>query len=178
VQQFVDSWAQHFVVCGFSTIFFLSYYFLEFDKFNFSFHDTYNNRLKERYTDDLSTFLNLNPNLWLEARSSDWPDINRVYGLSNSTTENLWMAGSASTIECSQFITSTQTLEFEMMLDQWVQARTTHLNEKCGRLTVNYEELRQLAMKMRSQLGGTCAPPNWSHNPNDDQPLLLALPLF
>ena len=178
MQQFVDSWAQHFVVCGFSTIFFLSYYFLEFDKFNFSFHDTYNNRLKERYTDDLSTFLNLNPNLWLEARSSDWPDINRVYGLSNSTTENLWMAGSASTIECSQFITSTQTLEFEMMLDQWVQARTTHLNEKCGRLTVNYEELRQLAMKMRSQLGGTCAPPNWSHNPNDDQPLLLALPLF
>ena len=136
------------------------------------------NRLKERYTDDLSTFLNLNSDLWLEARSSEGPDINRVYGLSNSTTENLWMVGSAATIECSQFITSTQTLKFEMMLDQRVQARTTHLNEKYGWLTVDYEELRQLAMKMRSQMGGTCAPPNWSHNPKDDQPLLLALSLF
>jgi len=35
VQQFIDSQAQQFVVCWFSTIFFLSYYFLEFDEFVF-----------------------------------------------------------------------------------------------------------------------------------------------
>jgi hypothetical protein len=37
MQQFVDSRAQHFVVCWFLTIFFLSYYFFEFDEFIFSF---------------------------------------------------------------------------------------------------------------------------------------------
>jgi hypothetical protein len=34
--EFMDNRAQHFVVCWFSTIF-LSYYFLEFDEFIFSF---------------------------------------------------------------------------------------------------------------------------------------------
>jgi hypothetical protein len=37
VQQFKDSRAQHFVVCWFTIIFFLSYYLLEFDEFIFSF---------------------------------------------------------------------------------------------------------------------------------------------
>jgi hypothetical protein len=48
VQQFVNSRAQYFVVCWLS-IFFLSYYFLEFNEFIFYFHDTYNSRWKERY---------------------------------------------------------------------------------------------------------------------------------
>jgi len=38
VQQLVDSRAQYFVVCWFSTIFFLSYYFFEFS--DFVFQDT------------------------------------------------------------------------------------------------------------------------------------------
>jgi hypothetical protein len=58
VQQFVDSRAQHFVVCWFSTIFFLIYYFLEFD--------TYNSWLNERYRDNPSTEPNLDLDLWLE----------------------------------------------------------------------------------------------------------------
>jgi hypothetical protein len=37
MQQFVDSQAQRFMVCWFSTIFFLSYYLIEFDKFIFLF---------------------------------------------------------------------------------------------------------------------------------------------
>jgi len=37
VQLFKDSRAQHFVVCWFTIIFFLSYYLLEFDEFIFSF---------------------------------------------------------------------------------------------------------------------------------------------
>jgi len=87
VQQFMDSQAQQFMVCWFSTIFFLSYYFLEFDEF--VFYDTYNSRLNERYGDDPSTHLNLNLDLWLEIGSSSGPNRNRMYKLSNTTTENL-----------------------------------------------------------------------------------------
>jgi hypothetical protein len=55
VQRLVDNRAQHFVVRWFSTFFFLSYYLLEFDDFIFYFQGTYNNRLNDRYEDDLST---------------------------------------------------------------------------------------------------------------------------
>ena len=37
---------------------------------NFFFQDTYNNRLKKKYEDDLSTQQNIDPDLWLEAGSS------------------------------------------------------------------------------------------------------------
>ena len=45
--------------------FFLSYYFLEF--IVFFFQDTYSNWLKERYENDPSIYLDINPDLWLEA---------------------------------------------------------------------------------------------------------------
>jgi hypothetical protein len=66
-QQYVDSQAQYFVICWFSTTFFLSYYFLESDEFIFSFQDTHNNQLKERYGDDPSTRPDLDSDLWLKA---------------------------------------------------------------------------------------------------------------
>jgi hypothetical protein len=52
--------------------------------------------------DDLSIHLKLDPDLWLkEAKSSGGPDKNQVYGISNTTTED--MAGhSLSTIGFSQ----------------------------------------------------------------------------
>jgi hypothetical protein len=65
-----------------------------------------------------STHSDLDPDLWL-------------YGLFNNTAENLWMTHSASTIGCSQLISSTQIPKFTVMLDQQVQARMAHLNEKC-----------------------------------------------
>jgi hypothetical protein len=37
VQRLIDNRAQHFVVCWFSTIFFLSHYLLEYDDFIFLF---------------------------------------------------------------------------------------------------------------------------------------------
>jgi hypothetical protein len=46
------------------------------------------------------------------------------------------------------------------MLDKRVHDRTTYLNEKYKRLTMDYEELRQVVMEMRSQMSDTCAPPN------------------
>jgi hypothetical protein len=89
MQQLIDSRNQHFVVCWFSIIFFLSYYFLEFDEFIFSFHDTYNIWLKKRYMDDPSTHPDIDLDLWLVAGSSDGLKRNRMYGLSNTTVENL-----------------------------------------------------------------------------------------
>jgi hypothetical protein len=48
---------------GFQPFFLLSYNFLQFDEFIFSFQDAYKSRLKERYDDDPLTHLNLNPDL-------------------------------------------------------------------------------------------------------------------
>jgi hypothetical protein len=65
------------------------------------------------------------------------------------------------------------------MLDQRVQTQTTHLNERYERLIADYEELRQLIMKMRSQMDGTYASPNWPHAFVNDQPHHPpTLPLF
>ena len=61
---------------GFQSFFFLSYYLLEFDDFIFYFQGTYNNRLNDRYEDDLSTQPDSDPDLWLKAGSSGGPHIN------------------------------------------------------------------------------------------------------
>ncbi|KAI5562836.1 hypothetical protein BDE02_15G076300 [Populus trichocarpa] len=72
VQQFIDNHAQHFV-------------------------ETYNSWLRERYRDDPSTHSDFNPDLWMEVRSSGRPEKNWVYGLSNTTAENLRVVHSVST---------------------------------------------------------------------------------
>ena len=145
----MDSRAQHFVICWFSTIFFLSYYFLESDEFIFPIQDTHNNQLKERYGDDSSTSLNLDPDLWLKAKLSNEPDRNWLYRLSNIMIENLRTTHSASTIGCLQLIPNTLTSEFTTILDQRVHAQMTHLSDKYERLITDYEEPRQLIMEMR-----------------------------
>jgi len=94
----------------------------------FVFKDTYNTRLKERYRDDPFTHLDLNPNLWLEARSSSEPDRNRVYDFSNNMAEGLQITRDVSTIGFSQSVSITQTPEFEAISDQRVQARMTRLD--------------------------------------------------
>jgi hypothetical protein len=45
--------------------------------------------LQERYGDDSSTHAKLDPDLWLEVRSSSGLDKNQVYGISNTTTEDI-----------------------------------------------------------------------------------------
>jgi hypothetical protein len=152
------------VVCWFSTIFFLSYYFLNLLIF-FFFQDTYNTWLKKRYKNDPSTHSNLNSNLWLKAGSSSRPDWNWVYGLSNTTFKDLRMACSVSTIGFSQSVSSTQTLELKEILDQRVQARTTYLDADYEQLSTEMTELLWLVMEMRSQMSGTCAPPYWPYDP-------------
>jgi len=46
--------------------------------------------LKERYKDNSSIHLDLEPDLWLETGSSNRPNRNQVYGLFNITTDDLW----------------------------------------------------------------------------------------
>jgi hypothetical protein len=58
------------------------------------------------------------------------PSRNQVYGLSNTTVENLWMTRSVSTVGCSQSVLSIQTPEFEAMLNKRVHDRTANLNKK------------------------------------------------
>jgi len=45
--------------------------------------------LKERYKDEPSTHLDIGPDLWLEGELFGGPDRNRMYGLSDTMTENL-----------------------------------------------------------------------------------------
>ena len=137
----------------------------------FYFQETYNNQLKERYVDDPSTHPDFDPDLWLGVGSSGEPNRNRMYRLSNTTIENLQMTNNVSTFESSESVPNTQFLKFAALLDQWVQERTAHLNEKYEWLSVDYEELLRMVIDIRSQMSGTCAPPYWPYNPWDDQPL-------
>jgi len=64
--------------------------------------------LRKRYKDDPSTHPDLDLDLWMKARSFGGPDKNRVYGLSNTTNDNLWATHSVSTVGSSQSVLSTQ----------------------------------------------------------------------
>jgi len=114
----------------------------------------HNSRLRERYGDDPLTHPDFDADLWMEAGLSGEPDRNKVYGLSNTTTENLRATRSVSTVGSSQSVSSTQSQEFVAL-----QQHTTHLTEKYERLSTDYEQLHQMVMEMRSHMGGTCAPP-------------------
>ncbi|XP_052310216.1 uncharacterized protein LOC127905507 [Populus trichocarpa] len=134
VQQFVDNRAQHFV-------------------------ETYNSRLRERYGDNPSTHPDFDPDLWMEAGSSGGPDKNRVYGLSNTTADNLRSTRSVSTVGSSPSVSNTQSEEFIALKQQYQQ------------LSTNYDELRQIVMEMRSKMGDdTCAASFWPFGLGNNQP--------
>jgi len=89
----------------------------------------------------------------MEVGSSDGPDKNWVYGLSNTMAENLQAARCVSIVGNSQSISSTQSKEFVAL-----QHYTTHLTKKYEQLSVNYEQLYQMVMNMTSQSADTRAP--------------------
>jgi len=101
--------------------------------FYFYFQETYNNRLRERYGDDTLTHPEFDPDLWMEVGSSGGPDKNRVYGLSNTTADNLRSTRSVSTVGRSQSISSSQSKEF-VALQQ--------LTEKYDNLKAEYAQLK------------------------------------
>ena len=62
-----------------------------------------------------------------------------------------------------------------------MQEHTTLLNEKYKQLSVEYEELRQMVIDIKSQMGGTCAShfrPYSSGNDYPPPPPPPAPPLF
>jgi len=121
----------------------------------------------------------------MDVGSSGGPDKNRVYGLSNTTAENMRAARSVSTAGSSQSVLSTQAKEFVAL-----QQHTTQLTKKYDHLSVAYaqlkaehaqqkaediqryaqqkaehDQLRKFFMNMASQSGDTCAPPPlWPYN--------------
>ena len=139
----------------------------------FYFQETYNSRLREKYGDDTLTHPEFDPNLWMEVGSSSGPDKNQVYGLSNTTTENLQAARSVSTVGSSQSVSSTQSKEFVAL-----QQHTAPLTEKYDHLAAEYaqqkvdhEQLREKVMNMASHSGDTCAPhPFWPYNHQPSPP--------
>jgi len=62
----------------------------------------------ERYVNDPSTHLDFNLDLWMEVGSSGGPDRNQMFGLSNTTAENLQATRGVSTVGSSQLVSSTQ----------------------------------------------------------------------
>jgi len=108
--------------------------------------ETYNSRLRERYGDDPSTHPDFDSDLWMKVGSSGGSQKNRVYGLSNTTVENLQSAHSVSTVGSSPSVSSTQSEEFMALKQQYEQ------------LSTNYDQLRQMVMEIRSRMGDdTCA---------------------
>ena len=118
----------------------------------------------------------------MEVGSSGGPDKNRVYGLSNTTVDNLRSTGTALTVGSSQSVSSSQSKEFVAL-----QQRCDHLSEAYTQLKeeqrltneqhraefeqqrVAYKKLRQIVMNMTQ--GGTCAPnPFWPPNPHPPPP--------
>jgi predicted transcriptional regulator len=79
--------------------------------------------------------IQISTDLRMEVGSSSGSDKNRVYELSNTTTDNLRATRSVSTVGSSQSVSSTQSKEFVAL-----QQHMTHLTEKCEQLSANYEQ--------------------------------------
>jgi hypothetical protein len=95
--------------------------------------------------------------LWMEVGTSSRPNKNRIYGLSNTTAENLRVARCVSTVGSTQskeFVALQQhttylTENYKQLLVNYEQ-HMAHLTEKYEQFLVNYEQLRQMVMNMTS----------------------------
>jgi len=95
----------------------------------------------------------------MEVGLSGGPDKNWVYGLSNTTAENLRSARSVSTVGSSPSVSTTQSEDFVALKKQYEQ------------LSTNFDQLRQMVMEIRSKMGDdTCATPFWPYGPGNNQP--------
>jgi len=95
----------------------------------------------------------------MEVGPSGGPDKNRVYGLSNTTAENLRSARSVSIVGSTPSASSTQSEELTALKQQYQQ------------LLMNYNELRHIVMEMRSKMGDdTCAGSFWPYGPENNPP--------
>jgi len=156
--------------------------FIELNMMNtfFYFQETYTNRLREKYRDDILTHPEFDPDLWMEVGSSGGPDKNRVYGLSNTTADNLRSTRSVSTVGSSQskeFVALQQhaaqlTEKYDHLSAEYAQLKVSHAQQRAESEQIKasqaqqkaeneqqnaaYEQLREMIMNMANS--GTCAP--------------------
>jgi len=136
--------------------------------------------LRERYRDDILTHLEFDLDLWMEVGSSGGPDKNQVYGLSNTTADNLRSTRSVSTVGISQSISSSQSKEFvaleqhttqftkkyDHLSAEYEQLKASHAEQRAesAQQKAAYKQLREMVMNMATQ-SGTCVPnPFWPYN--------------
>jgi len=101
---------------------------------------------KERYGDDILTHPEFDPDLWMEVGSSGGPDKNQVYGLSNTTADNLRSTRSVLTVGSSQSISSSQSKDFVAL-----QQHTAQLIEKYDHLSAEYAQLKASHAQQRTE---------------------------
>jgi len=82
----------------------------------------------------------------MEVGSSGGPDKNRVYGLSNTTADNLRSTRSVSTVGSSQSISSSQSKEFVAL-----QQHTAQLTDKYNHLSAEYAQLKASHAQQRAK---------------------------
>ena len=140
----------------------------------------------------------------MEVGSSGGPDKNRVYGLSNTTADNLRSTRSVSTVGSSQSISSSQSKEFvalqqhtaqltdkyDHLSAEYAQLKASHAQQRAESEQIKasqtqqkmeyeqqkaaYEQLHEMVMNMENS--GTCAPnPFWPYNHQRPPPDLLLL---
>ena len=114
--------------------------------------------MRERYEDDSSTHPDFDPDLWMKVGSSSGLDKNRVYGLSNTTAENLLSARSVSTVGSSPSVSSTQSEEFITLKQQY------------QRLLTDYDQLCQMVIEIRSKMGDDLCALFWPYGASNNQP--------
>jgi len=102
--------------------------------------------LKERYGDDILTHPEFDPDLWMEVGSLGGLDKNQVYGLSNTTADNLQSTRSVSTVGSSQSISSSQSKEFVALLQHTIQ-----LTDKYDNLLAEYAQLKASYAQQRAE---------------------------
>jgi hypothetical protein len=110
------------------------------------FQETYNNRLRERYRDNILTHPEFDPDLWMEVGSLGGPDKNQVYELSNTMADNLRSTRSVSTVGSSQSISSSQSKEFVAL-----QQHTAQLTEKYDYLSAESAQLKASHAQQRAE---------------------------
>jgi len=110
--------------------------------------------LRERYRDNPLTHPEFDPDLWMEVGSSGGPDKNQVYGLSNTTADNLRAARSVSTVRSSQSISSTQSKEFVALQQHTAQLteKYNHLSEEHAQLKAEHAQQKALEAQWYAQL--------------------------
>jgi hypothetical protein len=104
----------------------------------FFFQKTYNTWLHERYMDFPLTHLELDPDLWLEAKSTDGPNRNWVYDILNTTIENMQGRGRSVLTVGSQPRSSHQFSIVQAIVREQIESQTTQLNEETVGLRIKW----------------------------------------